>query len=177
MRVSFKHTLGDLESFKSMTPDSQSSENKFVSEMNPFNFFDGKLIAYGAFIDRSGKVRRRFSADIIGTKEKDTITLDEHFIFDDGEHEHRIWVLYQGDNGMLTAKCDDVVGIANGQITGPTLHLKYDFLLNISGRNIKFRFDDKIICQDSTHAVNKARVSKFGIHVGDVIITFEKLPY
>lgn len=159
-----------------MTPDSQLADYPFITDFNPFDFFHGQLYAYGAFIDRTGAVKRRFTADITGHIEQDILILDEHFIFDDGEREQRIWKLKHQDNDRIAAFCDDVVGEASGRIIGSSLHLSYDFLLNISGRRIKFKFDDIIICEDGIHAVNRARVSKFGIFVGDVIITFKKLP-
>lgn len=160
-----------------MTSDSQLPEMTFTENFDPFRFFAGKSYAYGSFISRNGEVKRRFTADIIGTQDNGSITLQEHFIFDDGEREDRVWVLHKIDDKNLRAECDDVVGTATGQMIGPTLKLQYDFLLNVSGRKIKFKFDDIIICQDGTHAVNRARVSKFGIFVGEVIISFEKQPH
>ena len=63
-----------------MTPDSQLADYPFITDFDPFDFFQGQLYAYGAFIDRTGAVKRRFTADITGHIEQDILILDEHFI-------------------------------------------------------------------------------------------------
>ena len=51
----------------------------------PENFFDGKLTAHGVVKDYSGKAIRHFNADIIACWDDGVGTLDESFVFDDGE--------------------------------------------------------------------------------------------
>ena len=81
-------------------------------------FFNGDLKAYGIVQDFSGKVTRRFKADIKASWEGDTGILDEVFLFDDGERKTRIWRLTDRGNGNYSGIADDVVGDAHGTVRG-----------------------------------------------------------
>ena len=48
------------------------------------DYFEGKQ-AWGMFHDRFGNLKRTFKVDITGTLKSDTLTLDEKFLYDDGE--------------------------------------------------------------------------------------------
>ena len=56
-------------------------------ELNLKTFFDGKLKVYGMVQDISGKMTRRFTADIDASWDGETGVLDEVFFFDDGEEK------------------------------------------------------------------------------------------
>ena len=62
-------------------------------------YFNGKTEAWGMFHDRFGNLKRSFKVDIIGTLNSNTLTLDEKFLYDDGEKDTRIWTIkILGDN-------------------------------------------------------------------------------
>ena len=61
-------------------------DNK-TPKLNLFEFFKGETVAYGIFEDRFGKLRRQFRVKIKGSVEENTLTLDEKFIYDDGEKQ------------------------------------------------------------------------------------------
>ena len=65
-------------------------ENK-TPKLNLFEFFKGETVAYGIFEDRFGKLRRQFRVKINGSVDQNILTLDEKFIYDDGEKATRIW--------------------------------------------------------------------------------------
>ena len=154
----------DMKEFENNTP-----------KLDLFYFFEGKTIAYGIFEDRFGNLKRQFRVNITGKVENNTLTLDEDFLYDDGEQENRIWtikkitdknkVLYQG-------QADDIEGKASGSISGNTLNWSYDIYLNIKGSNIKVHFNDWIYKQSEDLAINRAYVSKFGINIGSVTLVF-----
>ncbi|MDO2311349.1 DUF3833 family protein, partial [Escherichia coli] len=56
-----------------------------------FTYFQGKTEAWGMVQDRSGKQIRRFHVEIAGDVIGDTLTLNEHFVYDDGEKQQRVW--------------------------------------------------------------------------------------
>ncbi len=144
-------------------------------KLDLFSFFEGKTIAYGIFEDRFGNLKRQFRVNITGKIENNTLTLDEDFLYDDGEQANRIWkikkitdknkVIYQG-------QADDIEGKASGSISGNTLNWSYDIYLNIKGSNIKVHFNDWIYKQSEDLAINRAYVSKFGINIGSVTLVF-----
>ena len=154
----------DMKQFENNTP-----------KLDLFSFVEGKTIAYGIFEDRFGNLKRQFRVNITGKIENNTLTLDEDFLYDDGEQANRIWkikkitdknkVIYQG-------QADDIEGKASGSISGNTLNWSYDIYLNIKGSNIKVHFNDWIYKQSEDLAINRAYVSKFGINIGSVTLVF-----
>ena len=52
------------------------------------------------FHDRFGNLKRSFKVDILGILDSDTLTLDEKFVYDDGEKDTRIWT----DDGYMKRK-------------------------------------------------------------------------
>ena len=144
-------------------------------KLDLFSFFEGKTIDYGIFEDRFGNLKRQFRVNITGKIENNTLTLDEDFLYDDGEQANRIWkikkitdknkIIYQG-------QADDIEGRASGSISGNTLNWSYDIYLNIKGSNIKVHFNDWIYKQSEDLAINRAYVSKFGINIGSVTLVF-----
>ena len=150
-------------------------ENK-TPKLNLFEFFKGETVAYGIFEDRFGKLRRQFRVKIKGNVEENILTLDEKFIYDDGEKATRIWKIKKlNDNKNLIkyeGSADDVEGLATGTSVGNALKWTYDIYLNIKGSNLKVKFNDWIYKQDSNVAINRAYVSKFGIDIGSVTLVF-----
>ncbi|MXG37055.1 DUF3833 family protein, partial [Escherichia coli] len=60
-------------------------------QLDIFHYFQGKTEAWGMVQDRSGKQIRRFHVEIAGDVIGDTLTLNEHFVYDDGEKQQRVW--------------------------------------------------------------------------------------
>ena len=159
-----------------MTPDGQHNASYSMATIfDPISYFDGRFYAHGVFIDRSKQIRRRFTADIFAHATENKTDITESFKFDDGETEQRIWTLTRLSGTRIEGVTEDLSGKAIGMINGPTLHMRYDFFLNISGRRIKFAFDDMMICQDQDHLLNKARISKFGFYIGELVISFTRV--
>ena len=150
-------------------------ENK-TPKLDLFEFFRGETVAYGIFEDRFGKLRRQFRVKIKGSVNQNILTLDEKFIYDDGEKATRIWKIKKLNENKKLIKyegsADDVEGLATGSSIGNALNWTYDIYLNIKGSNLKVKFNDWIYKQDSNIAINRAYVSKFGIDIGSVTLVF-----
>tara|TARA_Y100000766_G_scaffold282197_1_gene295015 strand:- start:2038 stop:2550 length:513 start_codon:yes stop_codon:yes gene_type:complete len=140
-----------------------------------FSFFEGNTIAYGIFEDRFGNLKRQFRVNISGKIENQTLTLDEEFLYDDGEQANRIWKIKKTTENNKIAyegQADDIEGKASGSVSGNTMNWSYDIYLNIKGSNIKVHFNDWIYKQSENLAINRAYVSKFGINIGSVTLVF-----
>ncbi|MCU0773032.1 MAG: DUF3833 domain-containing protein [Ideonella sp.] len=138
-------------------------------------YFNGKLIAHGVFTDRAGKVARRFVVDMDCRWEGNQGVLDERFLYSDGKTERRVWRLtYQGD-GRYTGTADDVVGTASGQTSGNAFFWAYTLRLPVGERVFEVQFDDWMWLVDERVMLNKAVMSKFGIRLGEVTLSFTKL--
>ena len=140
-------------------------------------FFAGQTVALGIFEDRFGNLRRQFRVVLEGTVDGDVLTLDETFLYDDGEQDFRKWVIRRTGKGkdgevLYEGSAEDITGVASGAISGNALNWEYDVVLSIDGRKVEVHFDDWIYQQHEDVAINRAYVSKFGIEIGSVTIVF-----
>jgi hypothetical protein len=155
-----------------MKPDDfATSQQSFVLE----EYFAGKTRAWGLYEDRFGTVKRQFVVDINGTWNGTQLTLDEDFTFDDGERSTRRWRIRKMPDGNYEGRADDVIGVAIGKVGGNALHWRYVLDLKISeSTTLAVSFDDWMFLQPGGVMINRARMSKFGIELGQVTITFIK---
>ena len=155
----------DMKEFQNNTP-----------KLDLFEFFAGETIAYGIFEDRFGNLKRQFRVNINGKIDNQILTLDEEFLYDDGEQAKRIWKIEKKiDNNqkiIYEGQADDIEGKASGSISGNALNWSYDIYLNIKGSDIKVQFNYWIYKQSEDLAINRAYVSKFGINIGSVTLVF-----
>ncbi|RZO32647.1 MAG: DUF3833 domain-containing protein [SAR116 cluster bacterium] len=140
-------------------------------------FFAGQTVALGIFEDRFGNLRRQFRVVLEGTVDGDVLTLDETFLYDDGEQDFRKWVIRRTGKGkdgevLYEGSAEDIMGVASGAVSGNALNWEYDVVLSIDGRDVEVHFDDWIYQQHEDVAINRAYVSKFGIEIGSVTIVF-----
>ena len=139
-------------------------------------YFNGKLLAHGIVTDRSGQVMQRFTVQLTGTWQGDTGTLDERFSYSDGRQETRVWTLTRGADGRYTGRAADVVGEAQGQAAGNALNWRYTLRVPVDGRSWDIEFDDWMFLIDEHVMINRAVMSKFGFRLGEVLLSFQRLP-
>lgn len=137
-------------------------------------YFNGEMVAHGIFTDRSGKVARRFTVQMTGTWNGNQGTLDERFTYSDGKTERRVWRLTDLGNGRYSGRADDVVGEAVGIAAGNALNWRYTLRLPVDGKTYDVQFDDWMYLMDDKVMLNKAVMSKFGIRLGEVTLSFYK---
>jgi hypothetical protein len=137
-------------------------------------YFNGPLTAHGIFTDRSGKVVRRFKVDMTGTWVGNAGTLDERFTYSDGKTERRVWRLVDQGQGRYSGRADDVVGEAVGVAAGNALNWRYTLKLPVDDKVYEVQFDDWMYLMDERVMLNKAAMSKFGVHLGEVTLSFYK---
>ncbi len=148
--------------------------------LNLEEFFAGDLVAYGQFQDVFGTVRRRFEVQIAGTWDGETLRLVEDFVYEDGATEQRVWTLVKTGPETWRGTAPGVIGEAEGVEIGDAFNWRYTIDLPIpsaSGQTETMRvsFDDWMWLQTEDRLINRAYVKRFGVDIGDVIITFEKL--
>ena len=141
-------------------------------------YFNGKTQAYGIFTDRSGKVVKRFTVNMISTwKMVDGVnagTLDESFSYSDGTTQKRIWTIKEISPNVYEGTADDVVGKAIGTASGNALNWRYTLLLPVDGKNIEVQFNDWMYLVNNKVMLNRAEMTKFGIYLGEVTLSFTK---
>ena len=138
------------------------------------DYFNGELEAWGMFQNRSGEVVKRFHVAMTGTWQGDVGTLDERFTYSDGSTERRVWTLRRQADGSWRGTAGDVVGEAIGEVSGNALHWRYQLLLKFDGEQYVVDFDDWMYLMDQRVMLNRARMSKWGIDLGQVTLSFYK---
>lgn len=152
----------------------------YTNEKPPFDlarYFDGTLEGHGMFIDRSGQVTRRFVVTVRGEWKNNIGTLNEDFIWSDGERETRVWTLKPGpDGGHWAGTADNVIGEAQGTVAGNALNWKYAYRLKTKdGSTYDIDFDDWMFRIDDRVVLNRAVLTFWGFKVGEVLISFRKV--
>ena len=137
-------------------------------------YFLGNVKAWGIFQDRSGKVKRQFTAEMNGSFDGKILILDEDFSWNDGEKQQRRWVIKKVGENKYEGTASDVLGIAKGVSYGSAFKFEYNLLIPYKDKKIKVRFDDWIFQQDEKTAINKATLTKFGFKVGELTVFFLK---
>jgi len=141
-------------------------------------YFSGSLIGHGAVLSRSGEVQRRFVVTIKGSWIGGVGTLDEDFTWADGKKEKRVWTLHPAaTSGQWIGTAADVIGEAKGVVSGNALNWSYTLALQTDGdRRFNIEFDDWMFLIDEQVMLNRAVMSYFGFRVGEIFISFRKLP-
>ena len=142
-----------------------------------FDYFEGNSRAWGIFEDRFGKLRRQFTVDITGTIQDDVLTLEEDFIYDDGETDRRVWVITKTGEHSYVGQAGDIVGSAIGSQYGNALNWSYDMDLKVGDGTWRVGFNDWMFLQPDGVLVNRARVKKWGFEIGEVTLFFTKSPH
>ena len=139
--------------------------------------FDGTLVGHGLFMDRAGQVQRRFVVTIRASWQGDVGTLDEDFVWSDGEKEKRVWTLrpVPGQPGRWSGAAADVKGEAVGIVAGNALNWSYTFMLKTKeGKRYDIGFDDWMFLIDEKVMLNRAVMTLWGFRVGEVLISFSR---
>ncbi|CAN8140299.1 hypothetical protein THIOSC15_2120024 [uncultured Thiomicrorhabdus sp.] len=121
-------------------------------------------------------VLRRFTVEMTGTVKGNQLVLDEHFIYDDGEKQRRVWTITDLGQGNYRGQADDVIGTAQGRSAGNALQWQYVLDLPYKDSTIAVNFNDWMWLQSEQTMFNRAKVSKFGFTVGEVTLFFSKQP-
>ena len=137
-------------------------------------YFNGVVDAWGVFTDRSGQVVKSFSVVMNCSWNGDEGVLDEDFVYSDGTTQKRIWHLSHQGDGRYVGHADDVVGQAAGRTRGNAFNWAYTLALPVDGRVWHVQFDDWMYLMNERVMLNKASMSKLGIFLGEVTLSFTK---
>ncbi|MDP6969432.1 MAG: DUF3833 domain-containing protein [Gammaproteobacteria bacterium] len=138
-------------------------------------FFNGKLKAYGMVQDRSGKVIRRFHADLTGTWQGDKGRLEEDFWYDDGATQKRVWNLTKHPDNHYSGTADDVVGVATGHSQGFAFNWHYTLTIDVNDTAWDISLDDWMYQLNESRIINRTSMTKWGFKVGEITLIIEKL--
>ena len=138
------------------------------------HYFNGRVRAHGIFQKRGGAVARRFTVVMDCHWQGNEGVLDEAFSYSDGSTERRIWRLTKHANGRYSGRADDVIGEAQGQTAGNAFHWSYTLRLPVDGTTYDVQLDDWMFLVDDKVLLNRATMSKWGVQLGDLTLSFTK---
>jgi hypothetical protein len=104
----------------------------------------------------------------------DTLTLHEQFLWNDGERQTRTWTFKKVAPGRYEGRAGDVEGVANVTTSGNALRIQYKLRLPMGKNSIVVDVDDWSHLFADGAVINRADISKFGVHVGRITLTFVK---
>ncbi len=136
----------------------------------------GRSYANGVFTNRITGSQRPFKVVLNGKWNGKSLTLREDFAYADGEKDVKTWVLTRISPTTWTGTREDVVGLADVTVVDGVVRLAYDVDLPTGSGPIRLRFEDVIERNSVGMIVNRAIVSKYGLPLGDVDLTFSRKP-
>lgn len=170
-RLPLVHILLSFVFFISITSCSNHNMDLYKNNVplfSPKEFFSGNLTAHGILKNRSGEVTRSFNATIKAYWEKDTGTLEERFLFNDGEIQYRTWKLVLNEDGSYSATAGDVVGTGTAWSVGNAMNLNYVLQIPYGGYKINLSVDDWMYRVDENTVINESILSKWGFRVASI---------
>lgn len=132
--------------------------------------FKGRTYAKGVFVNSITGSTRAFDVVLDGRWDGKVMTLKERFAYQDGERDVKTWTFTRTEPGRYIGRREDVVGTANVFTDGGAVRLSYDIV--IGGTQV--HFEDVIERRADGVIVNRAIVSKFGVPVGTVDLSFAR---
>jgi hypothetical protein len=138
------------------------------------SFFNGELTAHGIVKNRSGKVIRYFNADIEAYWDGAVGTLEEDFVFDDGEKQRRVWKLVRQPDGSYIGTAGDVVGEGRAEVAGNSMFLDYILEVDYADGSIELAIDDRMYLVQPDILINESVMTKFGFRVGEIVLVIKR---
>lgn len=160
-----------LASCGSIQPSDYAAE---TPQLKLRDYFDGRVEGWGLVQQRGGRVLKRFHVTLDCSWQGQTGTLKEYFRYSDGSTQQRVWTVREVAPGRYVGTAPDVVGEANGEEAGNALHWRYTLRLPVDGSEYEVDFDDWMFLMDDKVLLNRARMSKFGIDVGEITMSFRR---
>ena len=140
-------------------------------------FFAGSVKAWGIVQDRNGDVIQRFTVEIEGSVNGDSVVLDEVFDYDFGEGPAtRRWELQRVGQDKWVGSANDIASAATGTQHGNAFNWNYEMDLPRKGsdKTVRVVFDDWLWAMDGNTVVNRSYIRKFGITFAEVTIFMQK---
>ena len=138
------------------------------------DYFNGRVDGWGMFTGRSGEIVKRFVVAMQCSWQGSEGVLDEDFTYSDGTKQRRVWRVRKLEGGRYTGTADDVVGVAEGRAAGNALRWNYTLALPVDGRVWHVDMDDWMVLVDPEVMLNRTTMTKFGITLGQVTLSFRK---
>lgn len=137
-------------------------------------YFNGDVEAWGVYLNRSGMAEEQFHVVMKGDFKGSDGTLQEKFTYSDGKTSERTWKVSFSDDHHFTGTAHDVVGVAQGSQFGNAVNMRYVLRVPVKNTTYDISMDDWMYRMDEKTLINRIEMRKFGLKVGELLITFRK---
>lgn len=132
---------------------------------------NGPIICEGVIYGPLGRVTSRFVGEFEAEWTGNTGVMKEHFRYDSGSTQDRVWHLSLGNDGRIRATAPDVVGTGTGMQMGSAVQLQYRIQLpEDAGGHVLDTTDWMYLAPNGT-IVNRSQFRKFGVQVAELVAT------
>ncbi|WP_166415787.1 DUF3833 domain-containing protein [Cochlodiniinecator piscidefendens] len=131
----------------------------------------GPILSEGVIYGPTGRVTNSFTAHMQGNWEGDTGTLTESFTYSNGQTQEREWTLTAGADNTFTATAEDIIGAAQGVVSGSTIMMTYEIVLPERAGGHVLSVTDWLYLTESGVIINRSEMRKFGIMVAELVAT------
>lgn len=137
-------------------------------------YFTGPIKAWGIVQDHKGNVTRRFDVDMLGSWDGDIGTLEEDFVYYDGEKQKRIWTIKRINQGQYEGRADDILNTASGEVEGSAMRWAYQMDIDVRDNTYRITFDDWMFLMNDGVLINRSYLKKFGFTVAELTLFMQK---
>ncbi|WP_425046002.1 DUF3833 domain-containing protein [Primorskyibacter sp. S87] len=160
-------------SFRSQSPETYAGTGPAFDLRKHLS---GQILSEGLIFGPVGKMTNSFVAEMVGEWDGDSGTLSEHFTYSNGAVQNRKWFLKIGPGNTFTATADDIVGEAQGVVSGSTAKLSYRIILSEDAGGYVLDVTDWMYLTSNGTIMNKSEMRKFGIKVAELVATMRPDP-
>lgn len=131
----------------------------------------GEIVSEGLIFGPTGNLSTSFVAKMVGDWQGDTGTLAESFTYSNGRTQNRKWFLKAGSGNTFTATADDIVGEAQGTLSGATMQMTYRIILPQDAGGYTLDVTDWLYLTGDGVIMNRSEMRKFGVKVAELVAT------
>lgn len=135
---------------------------------------NGPIQCEGIIYGPTGRVSSRFVADMNATWDGNVGSMTEHFKYDSGNTQDRIWTLKIGNDGTIDATAPDIIGTGKGTQEGSAVQLKYRIKLPPEAGGHVLDVTDWMYLMENGTIMNRSQFRKYGIKVAELVATMRQ---
>jgi hypothetical protein len=140
----------------------------------PDRFFEGPVRSWGVVERRSGKPSSRFRTETNGVREGESLVLTQHFFYEDGRTQQRVWRIHRINEHQYEATANDVVGVGRGEAYGNAFHWEYTLAARPGNPLLNVRMKHWMYLQPDGSMLNRVQVTKFGLILEQITEYFRR---
>ena len=143
---------------------------------DPRTHLNGQILCEGVIYGPLGRVSSRFVAEMNGVWTGNRGVLDEVFRYSNGDVQVRQWRLTLGNDGTMKAEADDLAGVGQGFVSGPTAQMLYSIRLPAASGGHVLKVTDWMYLAENGTIMNRSQFRKFGFTVAELVATMRPMP-